>query len=111
MMPVNPGCLWNTLLITYPARANKPHTWQGGPQSKPTVVTWTLELVGTATRVRLEQIGFEGLGGLAVSFMLGRGWRSKVLRQLRIRRLNLMSTSWALRSAPTTRSVDVCDLT
>ncbi|MEO7910659.1 MAG: SRPBCC domain-containing protein [Roseiflexaceae bacterium] len=58
------------------------YTWQGGPQSKPTIVTWTLEPVGTTTRVRLEHTGFEGLGGLAVSFLLGRGWRSKVLRQL-----------------------------
>lgn len=58
------------------------YTWQGGPQRQPTVVTWTLEAAGSATRVRLEHTGFEGLGGLAVSFMLGRGWRGKVLRQL-----------------------------
>ena len=40
-------------------------------------VIWTLEAVGSATRVRLEHNGFEKLGGLAVGFMLGRGWRSK----------------------------------
>jgi uncharacterized protein YndB with AHSA1/START domain len=58
------------------------YSWRGGWQRQPTVVTWTLEPVAGGTRVLLEHSGFEGLGGLALSALLGRGWRSKVLHRL-----------------------------
>jgi uncharacterized protein YndB with AHSA1/START domain len=58
---------------------DKPHrlayTWQGGPIKKPTLVTWTLQPVADGTKVRLEHTGFEGLAGIAVSLILGSGWR------------------------------------
>ncbi len=51
------------------------YTWQGGPMKKPTVVTWTLTPVAEGTKVKLEHTGFEGLAGIAVSFLLGSGWK------------------------------------
>ena len=58
---------------------DKPHklayTWQGGPMKKPTVVTWTLEPIPQGTRLQLEHTGFEGLVGIGISYLLGRGWR------------------------------------
>ena len=56
------------------------YTWQGGPMRRPTTVTWTLTRVPEGTLLRLEHTGFEGLGGLATSFILGRGWKG-LLRQ------------------------------
>jgi uncharacterized protein YndB with AHSA1/START domain len=58
------------------------YSWRGGWQRGPTIVTWTLEPVAEGTRVLLDHSGFEGIGGLALSAMLGRGWRSKILRAL-----------------------------
>jgi uncharacterized protein YndB with AHSA1/START domain len=64
--------------------ANPPHrlayTWRGG-WAKPTLVTYTLEPVPEGTRLRLEHTGFEGLGGLALSFLLGNGWKKKILHE------------------------------
>ena len=56
------------------------YTWKGGPMRRPTVVTWTLTAVPEGTLLRLEHTGFEGLGGLVTSFILGRGWKG-LLRQ------------------------------
>ncbi|MFL5807765.1 MAG: SRPBCC family protein [Roseiflexaceae bacterium] len=47
------------------------YTWQGGWLRRPTVVTWTLEPVAEGTRVLLDHNGFEGLGGFALSAILG----------------------------------------
>jgi hypothetical protein len=47
-----------------------------------TNVRWTIEPAGAGTHVRLEHGGFEGLGGLALSLLLGRGWRRHVLHKL-----------------------------
>lgn len=52
------------------------YTWQGGPMKQPTNVIWTLEPVAEGTRLRLEHSGFEGLAGIAISFLLGSGWGS-----------------------------------
>jgi len=50
------------------------YTWQGGGMRQSTLVTWTLEEIAEGTRLRLEHTGFEGLGGLTASFILGLGW-------------------------------------
>ena len=59
------------------------YSWQGGPLAQPTIVTWTLEAIPEGTHLRLEHKGFAGAAGLAVSFLLGRGWRGLVERKLR----------------------------
>jgi uncharacterized protein YndB with AHSA1/START domain len=54
------------------------YTWCGGNQN--TTVTWTLEAVAEGTRLRLEHAGFRGLRGWMISRILGKGWRSKILK-------------------------------
>ena len=56
------------------------YTWHGGWLGEPTTVTYTLEPVGGGTRLRLDHTGFRGPRGLALSFMLGSGWKSNILR-------------------------------
>ncbi len=52
------------------------YSWLGDPSWKePTVVTWTLEPIAGGTRLRLEHSNFLGLGGVALSFILGSGWK------------------------------------
>ena len=51
------------------------YTWRGGPMREPTVVSWTLEPDAAGTRVVLEHRGFVGVGGVAISHLLGGGWR------------------------------------
>ncbi len=51
------------------------YTWLGGAMNKPTMVTWTLEAENTSTKVILEHTGFEGIGGIAISYLLGNGWQ------------------------------------
>jgi uncharacterized protein YndB with AHSA1/START domain len=54
------------------------YSWVGGGVN--TQVTWTLTPEGTGTRLTLDHEGFSGLRGLLVSSILGKGWRSKILR-------------------------------
>jgi uncharacterized protein YndB with AHSA1/START domain len=51
------------------------YTWQGGWMKAPTTVTWTLMPQDNGTLLRLEHNGFEGVGGIALSFILGTGWK------------------------------------
>ena len=55
------------------------YTWRGGWTDRPTLVTYTLEPVPEGTRLRLEHTGFRGLGGFALSMVLGSGWKSNIL--------------------------------
>ena len=55
------------------------YSWRGG--NLDTKVTYTLEAVGNDTRLILEHTGFTGMKGVMVSFMLGMGWKKKLLRQ------------------------------
>ena len=57
------------------------YTWHGGWMGAPTVVTYTLEPVSGGTRLRLDHTGFRGPRGLALSFVLGSGWKSNILRR------------------------------
>jgi len=54
------------------------YTWKGG--SIDTVVTFTLEPVPEGTRLCLEHTGFRGMKAVMVSFVMGSGWKSKILR-------------------------------
>ena len=57
------------------------YTWAGGPtKAKPTTVTWTLDRVGDGTRLTLDHVGFEGIGGYFLQTMLGAGWARKLRR-------------------------------
>jgi uncharacterized protein YndB with AHSA1/START domain len=52
------------------------YSWTGDPSWKrPTRVTWTLVPSGGGTRLTLEHDGFEGIGGVLLSYMMGSGWR------------------------------------
>ena len=58
------------------------YSWQGGQMRRPTIVTWTLEPIEHGTRLRLDHTGFEGASGLALSVILGVGWRRLLSRTL-----------------------------
>jgi uncharacterized protein YndB with AHSA1/START domain len=53
------------------------YSWAGGGID--TKLTWTLTPVPEGTRVTLDHTGFEGLRGLLISRILGKGWGSKIL--------------------------------
>jgi uncharacterized protein YndB with AHSA1/START domain len=57
------------------------YTWHGGWTGRPTVVTYTLEAVPEGTRQRLDHTGFRGISGIALSLLLGSGWKSNILRR------------------------------
>jgi uncharacterized protein YndB with AHSA1/START domain len=54
------------------------YSWVGGGVN--TRVTWNLAAEGAGTRLTLDHTGFSGLRGLFVRGILGKGWRSKILR-------------------------------
>lgn len=55
------------------------YSWAG--DNLRTVVTFELTPVSKGTRLRLEHAGFSGLKGVLLSFILGSGWRSNILRR------------------------------
>lgn len=55
------------------------YSWRGGGID--TVVTITLDAVAEGTRLRLAHTGFQGVRAVMVSFIMGSGWGSKILRQ------------------------------
>lgn len=57
------------------------YTWQGGAMKSPTTVTWRLRETATGTHLTLEHSGFEGLAGVAISYLLGMGWRNLLMRR------------------------------
>lgn len=52
-------------------------SWRGGGID--TTVRFTLTSVESGTHLRFEQSGFKGLRAMMVSFILGNGWRGKIL--------------------------------
>lgn len=56
------------------------YSWQSNAID--TIVRFTLEPAAAGTRLCLEHSGFKGMKGAVVSFILGGGWKSKVLRRL-----------------------------
>jgi uncharacterized protein YndB with AHSA1/START domain len=56
------------------------YTWQGGWLKVPSVVTYELEPTADGTRLRFLHSGLEGIGGLAISFILGGGWKRMFTR-------------------------------
>ncbi|MBI1791160.1 MAG: SRPBCC domain-containing protein [Acidobacteria bacterium] len=55
------------------------YTWKSSAID--TRVAFTLEAVPAGTRLVLEHTGFSGLKAVLVSFILGSGWNSKILRE------------------------------
>jgi len=41
-------------------------------------LAWTLEARDGGTRLRLEHTGFQGVGGVLLSFMMGSWWKKKL---------------------------------
>jgi uncharacterized protein YndB with AHSA1/START domain len=64
-------------------KVDRPHllsyTWVGGGID--TVVTFTLDPVAEGTRLVLEHTGFQGMRAVGISYLLGSGWNSKILRE------------------------------
>ncbi len=54
------------------------YTWAGGGIE--TLVTFTLAAVNDGTELTLVHSGFKGVKGWMISRMLGKGWRSRILR-------------------------------
>jgi len=80
---VAPTRAWNgivdcTVLVVEPARRLS-YSWRNARAGIDTVVTWTLAPHEGGTRLVLAHTGFRGARGIAVSVLLGRGWRSRVL--------------------------------
>jgi uncharacterized protein YndB with AHSA1/START domain len=55
------------------------YAWNGSGLN--TVVTFTLDPMPEGTRLRLDHRGFAGVKGLMLSFILGSGWKSNILRR------------------------------
>ena len=69
------------LVVDPPRRLS--YSWLGDPSWKrPTTVTWTLVPRDGGTLVTLEHDGFEGIGGVMLSYMMGRGWKRMMRRKL-----------------------------
>jgi len=65
------------------------YSWTGGPV-KHSRVSWTLTVVPEGTHLLFEHTGFEGLGAVAISFLLGQGWKKNIYRTF-YKRLDLLS--------------------
>ena len=74
-----PGPGFNGVLSGEVILADAPHqlvyTFIGGTMKHKTTVTWTLNRQGGGTLLRLEHTGFTGLSDIAISLVLGFGWR------------------------------------
>jgi uncharacterized protein YndB with AHSA1/START domain len=64
------------------------YSWAGGGND--TRVVWTLEEAGSGTRLVLEHNGFRGVRGLLTSSILGKGWKSAILKT----RLPVVLAGW-----------------
>jgi len=74
---------WNGIVDCRVVEADPPcrlaYTWAGSWGES--LVTWTLTaLAGGGTRVALEHSGFTGLRGVMLSFILGSGWKKKLVQ-------------------------------
>lgn len=76
---------WNGIIECQVVALDPPHrvafTWHGGPLD--TLVTFTLTAIEQQTRLRLEHSGFAATGdaGIRVRDILGRGWKSHILKK------------------------------
>ena len=55
------------------------YSWRGGGID--TMVQFTLDRVAEGTKLRLEHTGFQGARAMMVSFIMGSGWGSKILKE------------------------------
>ncbi|OKS89415.1 SRPBCC family protein [Mucilaginibacter polytrichastri] len=55
------------------------YSWTGGP-IKNSMVSWTLTALNGETHLLFEHTGFEGLAPVAISFLLGRGWKKNIYK-------------------------------
>ena len=56
------------------------YSWVGGPIKKPTLVKWFLHDVPGGTKLIFEHSGFDGFAAVAISFLLGSGWRKNIYK-------------------------------
>ena len=75
---------WDGVVHCQVTEVSPPHrlsySWNGGDME--TRVTWTLAPTTRGTQLRLEHCGFVGLKGIILSFILGSGWKKKILPKL-----------------------------
>ncbi|HEX5724988.1 MAG TPA: SRPBCC domain-containing protein [Longimicrobiaceae bacterium] len=80
--PPQPG--WNGIVDCQVLEADPPrrlaYSWVSNAID--TRVAWTLTPEAGGTRLRLEHSGFRGLKGYMVSFILGSGWKGKILKEI-----------------------------
>ena len=65
------------LIVDAPRRLS--YSWRNERGRLDTVVTWSLEPCAGGTRLVLAHAGFRGLRSLAISHLMGRGWKSNIL--------------------------------
>lgn len=53
------------------------YTWTSG-KNRPQDITWSIEAVPGGSRLNLVHSGFQGFGGILLSFMMSAGWRRKL---------------------------------
>ena len=75
------------------------YSWRGGGMPGPTTVRFELEPVAGGTRLTLDHTGFEGLQSVGISFILGSGWKTNLLR----RRLPVLLERLAVEAEATRR--------
>jgi uncharacterized protein YndB with AHSA1/START domain len=83
------------------------YTWGGGPtKNRPTLVEWTLTPVAGGTHLVLEHSGFEGVAGLLLRTMLGRGWGHKLTQPRHL--LTVLNQVEAAGDGPADVVVEAC---
>ena len=75
----DPGPTYDGILYCEVIEVDEPHhlayTFRGGVMKSITTVTWILTPEAGGTRLRLEHTGFTGLRDIAISGIIGLGWR------------------------------------
>jgi uncharacterized protein YndB with AHSA1/START domain len=83
--PPQPG--WDGIVLCEVLEVEAPrrlvYSWKGTANKFTTRVTWTLVPTASGTRLVLDHDGFEGVGGILLSFMLGSGWKRMMRQRLR----------------------------
>jgi uncharacterized protein YndB with AHSA1/START domain len=71
-------------IIDFEVPTKLQYTWQGGPLTKPTIVTFDLLSIADGTKLTFTQSGFEGfIGGYIVRFILGQGWKNLLNKKIK----------------------------
>jgi uncharacterized protein YndB with AHSA1/START domain len=56
------------------------YSWRGGPIKKATLVKWFLHDAPGGTKLIFEHSGFDGFAAVAISYLLGSGWKKNIYK-------------------------------